>query len=215
MVLSAVYSGLDAVPSHKGDDKRITQLLASLSRKLLQGRVCSQPWHDVRGHHRSWTNLQVLREVGLFTLLPLKGVLGDCCGGKILSKGLTKMLRCWLAFLGSFLGRLLTARSCARLTQQCKPVVEELARKMPRRHGQRDFCYQEERHGDGGDPQFLVWRFAQGRRKGLKRDRAIEAPTSTSGSKRTYRGTLPTACPGSLRASTRTGRLGATERLAR
>ncbi|CAE7942455.1 proS [Symbiodinium necroappetens] len=33
------------------------------------------------------------------------------------------------------------------------------------RHWQRDFCYQEERHGDGGDPQFLVWRFTQGRRQ--------------------------------------------------
>ena len=66
MVLSAVYSGLDAVPSHKGDDKRITQLLVSLSRKLLQGRACTKPWHDVRGHHRSWTNLQVFQEVGLF-----------------------------------------------------------------------------------------------------------------------------------------------------
>ena len=38
-------------------------------------------------------------------LLPLKGVSGDCCGGKTLSKGLMKMLHCSLVYLGSFLGR--------------------------------------------------------------------------------------------------------------
>ena len=65
MVLSAMYSGLDAVPSHKSDDKRLTRLLASLSRKLLQGCACTKPWHDVRGHHRSWTNVQVFQAVGL------------------------------------------------------------------------------------------------------------------------------------------------------
>ena len=37
--------------------------------------------------------------------LPRKGVFGVCSGGKILSEGLKKMLHCWLACLGSFLGR--------------------------------------------------------------------------------------------------------------
>ena len=44
-------------------------------------------------------------------LLPLKGVSGDCCGGKTLSKGLMKMLHCSLVYLGSFLGELRAARS--------------------------------------------------------------------------------------------------------
>ena len=63
MVVSPLYSCLETLQTHKGDNSRLERVLAALGRKFLQGRACVKPDQDVRGHHRSWTNPAVFAAI--------------------------------------------------------------------------------------------------------------------------------------------------------
>lgn len=63
MVVAPLFSGLETLQTHRGDNVRLQKVLAQLGRKLLQGRACVRPAGQGQDHYRSWTNDEVFRAI--------------------------------------------------------------------------------------------------------------------------------------------------------
>ena len=66
MVVSPLYSGIETLQTHDGDNVRLGRVLAALARKFCQGRACLKPHEDAHGHHRSLSNSAVFELLQIF-----------------------------------------------------------------------------------------------------------------------------------------------------
>lgn len=66
MVVSPLYSGIETLQTHSGDNVRLERVLAALARKSCQGRACLKPHEDVHGHHGSLSNSEVFANLQIF-----------------------------------------------------------------------------------------------------------------------------------------------------
>ena len=61
-----LYSGIETLQTHDGDNVRLGRVLAALARKFCQGRACLKPHEDAHGHHRSLSNSAVFELLQIF-----------------------------------------------------------------------------------------------------------------------------------------------------